>query len=276
MIGSRARWAFTAVSLALGGCGNAYEHISVGEWQEVGQAQPPVPVAKGAFVITTHVAGNGPMVSPGDLVKARVRTHIGPPRVQTVWVWTGREPTSAGWEQRVADRDTYGDLGLGRARIALIGRRLNEHFEINLEPGAEQYVDAFPVRGIIESRYATLNRAAQIRGRWVAPPEWPALPLGDSAVGLSSADIEIINICKARLFRRTATLEQRGIVLTTADAGYPTERRGTLGWTAIDAQCPGPDGHIHFQAGPFHHSGGGERSQPSCQLARELCPTAPT
>jgi hypothetical protein len=213
-----------------------------------------MPGAKGAFVVTSRVEGSGPIVSPGDLVEARVRTRRGPPKVHTIWVWTGREPDSGNSDQWVADVDTFGDLGRGRARIAFIGRRLNEQFEIDLEPGAQPDVDALPVRGIIENSYSRLNRGAQIRDRWVASLEWPALQLGDSAVGQGSADIEIINICKARLFRRMATLEQRGLIFWAA--GYPTERKGTLGWTAIDAQCPGPDGHIHFQAGPFHHNAG--------------------
>ena len=219
----------------------------------MGKAEPPVPMAKGAFVVTTSIEGSGPAVSPGDLVKARVRT-LRAHGVQTVWVWTGREPESAVGAQRQADVDTFGDLGLGRARIALIGRRLHERFEIHLEPAADQYVDAFPLRGISITQFGALEKVEQIRGRWLAPPVWPELPLGSSAVGQSSADIEIINICKARLFRRTATLDQRGLVWASGDAGYAKERKGTLGWTAIDAQCPEPDGHIRFQAGPFYHS----------------------
>ncbi|MFL6601275.1 MAG: hypothetical protein ACJ8R9_08070 [Steroidobacteraceae bacterium] len=73
MIGSRARWAFTAVCLLLGGCGNAHEHITVGEWQEVGKTEPPESRSKGAYVVTTLTEGNGPTVAPGDLVKVRVQ-----------------------------------------------------------------------------------------------------------------------------------------------------------------------------------------------------------
>jgi hypothetical protein len=248
------RWAFIAVCLALGGCGNAYEHITVGEWQEVGKAEPPIPVAKGGLVVTILTEGIGPTASPGDLVKARVRT-ITSPNAQIVWIWTGREPGPGNWQQLAADRELFGDLGLGRTRLAFIGRRLNEQFEIQLEPGA-QHGDEFPLRGIIDDRLARLNTAVKLGGRWVAPREWPALPLAGGGMGEGAAQIEIINICKARLFRRTATLDQRGAVWSTGDAGYPTVRKGTLGWTAIDAQCPEPDGHVRFQAGPFYAGGG--------------------
>jgi hypothetical protein len=61
-----------AVGVALAGCGNAYEHLSMGEWREVGRAQPPIAREKGSFVGATSVSGDGPVVRAGDLVKARV------------------------------------------------------------------------------------------------------------------------------------------------------------------------------------------------------------
>jgi hypothetical protein len=127
---------------------------------------------------------------------------------------------------------------------------------IHLEPGAQQQSEEFPLRAIIDDQFARLNTLVEIDGRWVGPAEWPALSLAGSGMIEGAAQIEIINICKARLFRRTATLDQRGFVWSSGDAGYPTERKGTLGSTAIDAQCPGPDGHIRFQAGPFYPGGG--------------------
>ena len=29
---------------------------------------------------------------------------------------------------------------------------------------------------------------------------------------------------------------------------------GALGWSALEAECPEPDGRIRFQAGPFYDS----------------------
>ena len=48
-------------------------------------------------------------------------------------------------------------------------------------------------------------------------------------------------------------MTQLGIILASGDARYRTWRKGTLGWTAIDAECPPPDGHLRFQAGPFYY-----------------------
>jgi hypothetical protein len=70
-----------------------------------------------------------------------------------------------------------------------------------------------------------------------------------------AAQIEILAICKARLLRRTASLSQFGIVFATGDTRYASARKGTLGWTVIEAQCPAPDGQFRIQAGPFHHTG---------------------
>jgi hypothetical protein len=81
----------------------------------------------------------------------------------------------------------------------------------------------------------------EIGGQFAVPLKWPGLKLRDDGMGSSSAQIEILAVCKARLYRRTATLTQRGLVVTSGDAKYGNSRKGTLGWTAIDAQCPAPD-----------------------------------
>jgi hypothetical protein len=147
-----------AAAAGLSACGNAYEHISVGEWQEVGQAQPPTPRETGAFIVTTNVEGDGPEVRAGDLVKAKVlvttpyRYDVGYTKTrdpQIIWVWTGRGPEV---EPNTLLRDmyTFGYLGVERTRITLIGRRLHEQFEIQLEQGAETSTDEMAARGIIE------------------------------------------------------------------------------------------------------------------------------
>jgi hypothetical protein len=96
---------------------------------------------------------------------------------------------------------------------------------------------------------------AWLKGRRVRAPEWPALALRSEYGGNPSAQIEILEICPAaKLYRRTATLTQVGVIVTTGDLKYAKNRKGTLGWTAIDAQCPAPDGQVRFQAGPFYYS----------------------
>jgi hypothetical protein len=53
-------------------------------------------------------------------------------------------------------------------------------------------------------------------------------------------------------------LNQTGAISATGDAHYASARSGTLGWTAIEAQCPAPDGKVRFQAGPLYHTGESE------------------
>jgi hypothetical protein len=249
-----------AAVVALAGCGNAYEQLSMGRWREVGEAQLPIAKESGAFVVTTSVPGEGPVVRAGDLVKARVAVTTvdmfgstkNNPEPQEVWVWTGREPQVTP-EQFLADVYSFGTLGSARARIALIGRHLHEQFEIHLQPWADTAARNLPLRGIIDDPLSRLAVAAQIKGQLAAPLEWPALSLRSQTGGSPSARAEILEICSARLYRRTATMTQLGVILASGDVRYGSWRKGTLGWTAIDAQCPAPDGRVRFQAGPFYY-----------------------
>jgi hypothetical protein len=250
-----------AAVAALTGCGNASQHLSMGPWEEVGQAESPIAGEQSSFEVTTLVPGDGPVVRPGDLVKAKVtvttvdnqgRTRDpSPPHV--IWVWTGRTP------QPVTGQDvsTYGTLGGAQPRATLINRHLHEQFQIALREGASNVIGAFPVRGFIDSQWTRLRTSAPLHGMYVGPLKWLDVNLR-SFGGLEktpSARIEILEICPgAKLYRRTATLTQDGIVITTGDINYPRHRQGILGWSALEAQCPAPEGHVRFQAGPFHDS----------------------
>lgn len=115
----------------LTGCGNAYQHLAIGEWREVGQAEPPMPPGKATLIVTTLVPGDGPPVLAGDLVKARVtvttidgvgNTSRNPPP-QVVWLW-GRGPS--GESDPGKEFSTYGMMGDAQYRVTFIGRRLQE------------------------------------------------------------------------------------------------------------------------------------------------------
>jgi hypothetical protein len=89
-----------------------------------------------------------------------------------------------------------------------------------------------------------------IHGQLARPYEWPELALRSEGGGNPSARIEILEICPAaKLYRRTATLTQVGALLNVGESKYASQRSGTLGWTAIDAQCPEPDGTFIFRQG---------------------------
>ena len=254
--------AVLAAVVALAGCGALNEHLSMGEWRELGEARPPVDALNGGFVVTTIVPGQGPVVGAGDLVKARVvvttvdmagETPLNP-SPQVIWVWTGRGP-QVDDQDSVADLNTFGWLGGERPRGALIGRHLHEQFEMHLGAGARPDTGDLPLRGIIDFPASRLEARASIKGQLAIPLEWPAVALRGQGGGNPAARIEILAICPgARLYRRTATLRQFGPIFSTGDVKYANSRKGTLGWTALDAQCPAPDGHVRFEAGPFYYS----------------------
>jgi len=156
----------------------------------------------------------------------------------------------------------FGYLGTARVRRALLGRQLHERFSIELDEDADGSVDAVPLDGILEADATRMNslRRSLVSGKqMLAARTWPGVELSQRGPR-SSADMEILNICEARLYRRTATLTQVGMVFAPGDAGYPLRRKGVLGWTAIEAKCPAPDGNIRLQAGPFYRRVGEEEN----------------
>jgi hypothetical protein len=247
-----------AAVAALTGCGNAFEHLTLGEWREVGQAQPP-PVAadQSSFIVETTAPGDGPVINAGDLVKARVTvttvseggTTRGNPSPTVAWVWTGRD------SEPYASFATYGMLGGDRPRSTLIGRHLHEQFEISLPPKADPKTGDLPENGILAYPPSRLAVGASIKGQLVSPPEWRTVALRGEGGGNPSAQIEILEICPAaKVYRRTGTLNQLGMIFTVGDMKYANSLYGALGWTAIEAQCPAPDGHVRLQAGPFYYT----------------------
>jgi hypothetical protein len=65
-------------------------------------------------------------------------------------------------------------------------------------------------------------------------------------------EIEILDACAATLQRRTATVTQWGKAFNLLDSSHPTSRSGTLGWTALEADCAAPLGTVRFEIGPLY------------------------
>jgi hypothetical protein len=243
---------------ALGGCGNAFESLSMSDWRESGVAETPPLTGNGEFQVTTLVPGEGRTAKAGDLVKAEVlvttaRAGGAAPAQRTprtIWVWLGREADAA---PTSAEMETFGYAGAPRPRRAFIGRQLHERFRMQLTAGADPSYDSLPLNGIIGLRQAALATVAFVDEHELQPREWPALNLRADGDGESSAEVTVLAICDAKLLRRTATLRQKGFIMSSGDAQYDFNREGTIGWTAIDAECPAPDGHVRFEAGPFYH-----------------------
>jgi hypothetical protein len=242
-----------AAAIALGGCGNVAETISVGEWVEAGQPEPPIVEPSHRFTVETEQAGDGPIVKAGDLVKARLQA-IDAGKIsadQDVWVWVGREPALQPGERRSTSA-AFASPGAARFRAALIGRRLHEKFSLRgtFSPDAS---DVVPVYALFTSPL-TYHRVAEviIDGEVSSSPDWPAIILSPPRDAPEVvARVEILQVCEARLYRRTAVMRQWGIPFRWATERPRNVRKGELGWTMIEAQCPPPEGHLRVQAGPF-------------------------
>lgn len=120
------------------------------------------------------------------------------------------------------------------SQAIFIGRRLHEQLELQGAPDYQGNWAVLPVRVFIDYRFSRMH-GASIEGHYFETPTWPQLSLEDDAVTTTSARIEILEICHdARLYRRTATLTQYGVLFGWGDdRGHQTERQGTLGWRAL-------------------------------------------
>jgi hypothetical protein len=203
-------------------------------------------------------------VAAGDLVKVRIRTpvdpvHFDPATEQQAiaWIWVGQEPWHEQPMLNFRDSFRYGYLGSPAVRRTLIGRQLDEHFTIERMDRAAPGEDQLPERGIGANDRAAGAEArvmgATIRGQYFEPHTWPVITLEHAANQRTSAEIVILNICKAHLLRRQATLTQVGNVVRMFARPYARDRQGILGWTAIDAVCPAPAGQFRVIAGPFYY-----------------------
>lgn len=149
-----------AAAAALSGCGNAYEKIAVGEWAEVGKPEAPGPTPVSPYIVNTTHAGTGPSVKAGDLVKARLQVVIPgkSPAPQDVWVWVGHEPVLEPGARRPTSA-SYARLGSARFRGALIGRQLNEKFDLRGVKNP-QGTDLVPLHALLTR--VTYNRLAKV------------------------------------------------------------------------------------------------------------------
>ena len=261
---SRTRWALVAAVLQLSGCGNFHQNLSVGKWYEAGSPAPPQDRFRGDFRVVQIEAGEGEPVKPGDLVKVQLQMTTGLQgsaetpefRPRIMWLWVGRELAGTDWKSQNQEELTFGSLGSARVRRTLIGQRPHAQFNIELEPGAEGSTNSLPQSAIRTDPlgFETLKGAYRDAHQVMNPRRWPGFELSRHGA-VPSARLEVLNVCRARLLRRTATMTQFGLILNYGEPGYAMHREGTLGWTAIEAQCPAPDGPVRFQAGPFYYPG---------------------
>jgi hypothetical protein len=227
--------------IALAGCGNAYESVSVGDWQEAGTAQPPtrdVVELRGNLIVKELAAGRGNKVKAGDLVHIRISAKEGrfvpnddSAQRQVIWLWVGRDPELGASSYYL----NWGSPGSARLRKELVGRAVGDRLEARLEPTAEGLI-ALPVKG--------LEVRGSLLGANIEP--WPRFEFDKK----TSVEIEILDACAARMFKRTAAIRQFGFIVGMFGSASTTARQGELHWSALEAQCP----HqlVRFEIGPLY------------------------
>jgi hypothetical protein len=234
----------------LGGCGNAYESVSVGDWQEVGRSLPPsadMPVARGDLVVTRLTEGRGASVKAGDLVQVQISAkegHFQPsgmspvefPQMQVVWLWVGQEPPLTSYK----DFMNQGSLGSSRLRTNLIGRSVGDRLRARLEPTAQGSI-TIPLKGFTVGGAATLDD----RGGSL----WPEFRFGQGV----AVEVEVLDVCAGKMFRKVAAIQQYGYIMNMFDSGWQTSRRGELQWSAVEGRCAERGQTVRFEIGPLYY-----------------------
>jgi len=239
----RRRAAASAAALAcllLQGCGNLYEHVSEGAWREVGANAPASSSADLAVSLLTRGAGSE--VHAGDLVYARIRVlrpsagrSPAEPEVFNAWIWSGRSPRD---DVGTADIATWAELGSQELRATVLGKSVGDRYSVTLERNAQKHTLRLPLYGLADQDSVEPRDHKSL---------WPVLDTRGHPT-----EIEILDACPGRLLRRTAELRQWGPVMRFFDSYYPTSRRGTLGWTALEGDCGEPHGKVRFELGPMY------------------------
>lgn len=253
----------TAIAIAatatLSACGNAFEHITYGKWAEIGGNTPPslFSGASSKFAIHTTATGKGPVVRAGNLVKLHIKSPKNPEAAllellsrkrlegETIWVWTGS-----------ASSDSEAELRLGNTkfRSALIGTSAGETLEMTIS-GNDVYGIELPTFGFLPQQDFYSVRSPY--GDWV----WPGITvLSSKPKNEIQIDIEIVDVCPARLLRRTAVMKQWGGILNMFGESHPTSREGNLVWFALEGMCSQTT-PVRYEIGPLYITSSRDRRE---------------
>lgn len=226
----------------------------MGGWHETSvQEAPPLLSPSDVAKVTTLIPGGERVVRPGDLVKLRAwRTYsrkgqapvLRPP--VDLWVWTGK-PTDPGNDE--LPYYSWGWLGAASLQNALVGRTDGERFALGrplLNPGSLVWAPKSVFAAFTMKDFVLLQKDN------IAIVSYPEVMLAGDFQSVLTSEIEILAICPARLYRRTATLTQWGHILNVMDMNYSQSRRGTLRWSALEGDCDPPEGKKRFEIGPIY------------------------
>jgi hypothetical protein len=238
-VSSAAACGALVVGVLLAGCDNAVVNVTDSGWKPLAMNTAQLPPS--SKLPTTPVAqGTGAVVNGGDLVKLRLPSGYvrqdGSVVYNDAWYWTGTLPEA--YSHYGATRPT--ELG-----SLLVGRRVGEQFL--LEPQDQgPYLPRVTLTGMPPPQ-PNRKGFGQVTAFQESSSNW-------SLYALRKSSFEIIAACPVKLSVRKGEMTQWGYVLNLFGADYPARRRGTLYWSAIDADCPAPDGHVRFMIGPIYVS----------------------
>ena len=238
-IGGAATCGALAVGVLLAGCDNTIVSVTDSGWKPLAMntAQlPPNP----KFPTTPIAQGNGAVVNGGALVKLRMSIGMvrqdGTVVYKDAWYWTGTLPE---------DYYHYGATWPTELGALLVGRRVGDQFLLDPQDKG-QYSPQVTLTGMPPPQ---TNRKGfgVVTAFEESSSDW-------SLYTLRKGTFEILASCPVKLSVRKGEMTQWGYILNMFGTNYPISRRGTLYWSAIDADCPAPDSKVRFMIGPIYVS----------------------
>lgn len=244
------------------------------------------------YDVETVTPGTGPEVKPGNLVKIRLRVLSSSEKnfgqdPHEMMIYVGRTDFEDRWEA-FGTTPAFGfDLGSLKIRRAIIGRRVGEHFRIqrpeheNAKYSYGEPSEFVPFKAILVKKpdwtpsYMAFVRSYEFPRDPPLSSRYLNLPYIALAGEHIEAEIEVTDICEAKLFMREARLLQAGMVFTWG-GGPDTVRISDYQWVAISGKCSSDNEPIRIEAGPKYMGGqrwmGGpdsDRSVPASDMQYE-------
>ncbi|HEX8988147.1 MAG TPA: hypothetical protein VF816_09300 [Rhodocyclaceae bacterium] len=277
--------ATSLLAICIFACGSvsASQTITAGAWNQVPISDKPAP-SRWEYETSRLRDGTGKEVRRGELVRIGMRIVAGAGAFNArdrheMWVFAGAPHDEENVRRRVSTNSyrlagtpppildtTEFEFSLGSAslRNALVGRRVGERFvALDRAEHGTQLPEFVPAKALIFPFDADDGRWAEPKwdktSRWDSEGRIPFIELqssNDSRRFSITLDIEVLESCPAKLFKKDGVMHQVGYkrgCLVHCDGGHPssTERVGHLQWAAVEARCEGMSAPMRIEAGPL-------------------------
>lgn len=266
----------------ISGSANAIQTISQGEWVAVPFSNQPPP-SKWSYETSRLAEGMGKEIKQGDLVKISLRIvagtymqNLSPYNRHELWVLAAAVDGEMGMRNRksysyaaepppkLETTDFEFSLGSAALRDALLNRRIGERFvAIERAERGTKLPETIPAKALVFPYDAGYQHGELAHPRWEKTDEkvlegrlpYIQVESSDRRQGFITLDIEVLESCPARLFKKDGMMHQTGYKSGgwwRGDGGRPSssKRAGHLQWAAVEAQCEGTSGLLRFEAGP--------------------------